>query len=101
MAGYYQPFHPAVFRLAGWAAGHFAAAGRPLGVCGEMAGVPAAAAVLVGLGVKRLSIGRQAVPRIKRMLAGLTMKQAQEWAEAVIRLPTAAEAERYLKSRLG
>ena len=101
VSAYYQSYHPAMFRLIGETAKHFTAAGKPLSVCGEMGGDPLAAAVLVGLGLRKLSMGFAAIAPVKQMLSRLSIAEAEEIARTVKALSTAAEVETYLKQKLG
>ena len=93
---YYQNFHPAMFRLIGEVANSFGKAGKPLSVCGEMGGDPLAAAALVGLGLRKLSMGLASVANVKAMLSRLSVPRACEIAATVKRLSTAAEVEEFL-----
>lgn len=97
---YYQSYHPALFRLIGYVVESFAKEGKPVSVCGEMGGDPLAAAVLVGLGMSKLSMGAASVARIKKLLSGLTMEKARELAETVRTLPTNGEVKAYLEQEL-
>jgi phosphotransferase system enzyme I (PtsI) len=99
-ARYYETYHPGMFRLIGNVVDQFNRAGKPIGVCGEMGGDPLAAPVLVGLGMRKLSMGLASVARIKRVLSTLTVAKAEELAGTVINLSTAQEVERYLKENL-
>ena len=101
VSGYYQSFHPALFRLIGNVAGHFNSAGKPLCVCGEMGGDPYAAAALVGLGLRKLSMGLSSVAQVKRMISRLPLMAFEEIARTVQELPTADEVENFLKQILG
>ena len=101
VSGYYQRYNPAVFRLIGTVADAFAKAGKPICVCGEMGGDPLAAAVLIGLGVGKLSMNVSSVAPVKKMLAGITKQDARGIADTVLELSTAAECERFLRGRLG
>jgi phosphotransferase system enzyme I (PtsI) len=94
---YYQSYHPGLFRLIGETVKAFAGAGKPLGICGELGGDPLAVPVLVGLGMRKLSMGAAALGRIKQTLAGFTLAQAEELARRVLRCATAAEVERQLE----
>lgn len=93
VGAYYQSFHPAVLRLIRYGADCFHSQGKEVCVCGEMAGDPFAAALLLGLGVDHLSMSLSAVPAVKRMVCGLTMSKARELAEAALKLPTAEEIQ--------
>jgi phosphotransferase system enzyme I (PtsI) len=97
---YYQSYHPALFRLIGYVAEQFRKAGKPLGVCGELAGDPLAAAVLIGLGIRRLSMGVSSVANIKKLISGLSIERAEKLAVLVKGLATAAEVEICLKTAL-
>ena len=57
-----DPLHPAVLRLIGLASEAARARDAWVGVCGELAGDPSAAALLLGLGVRELSMGRPRSP---------------------------------------
>ena len=78
----------------------FVKAGKPVGVCGEMGGDPLAAAVLLGLGMRRLSMGIASVAQIKKLINGLDMGHAEEIAQTVKNLSTAGEVEVYLRKAL-
>lgn len=99
IASYYQSYHPAMFRIIGMAASAFAQAGKPLSVCGEMGGNPPSALALVGLGVRKLSMGLAQVAQVKRLLAGLRLCEAEAAARQVQRFSTAAEAESFLREK--
>lgn len=100
VAEYYQSYHPALFRIIGLVAKEFLKSGKPLGVCGELAGDPLAAAVLIGLGVRKLSMSISSVASIKRLICGLSLDFAEKLAKDVQQLSTASEVENYLKKAL-
>lgn len=99
VASYYQPYHPALFRLIGHVVQTFNSVGKPICVCGEMGGDNLAASVLIGFGMRKLSMGFASVAKIKKMLAGLTIAEAEELAETAANLPTAADIEAYLREK--
>ncbi len=100
LVDYYQSYHPAMFRLIGYVVEQFKRFNKPVGVCGEMGGDPLAAVVLVGLGMRKLSMGLASVAPIKKLLSGLTIQKAEEIASTVKALPTADEVKAYLKAEL-
>jgi phosphoenolpyruvate-protein phosphotransferase len=57
-------------------------AGIPVAVCGQLAGDEEAIPVLVGLGVRELSVAPARVPAVKRLLSKLTLAQMQQAARA-------------------
>lgn len=100
VAPYYQTYHPALFRIIGYVVRTFNAAYKPICVCGEMGGDRLAAAVLVGFGMRKLSMGFASVAKIKKMLARLTISQAEELAANVVAMAEARAVEAYLKEKL-
>ncbi|MDR1108559.1 MAG: phosphoenolpyruvate--protein phosphotransferase [Spirochaetaceae bacterium] len=100
VAAYYQSYHPGMFRLIRQVVEAFNQAGKPVCVCGELGGDSLAVPVLVGMGMRKLSMGAASIARIKRLLSTLTLAQAEELAKTVVNLPTAAEVEGYLKKQL-
>src|SRR6185436_4169835 len=93
VSAHYQPLHPAVLRVI---AGIVRAAephGIPVSVCGEMASDPLHALVLLGLGVRELSMSPAAIPRVKAALRAVSEARAREVAAGCVRLSTAGEVE--------
>jgi phosphotransferase system enzyme I (PtsI) len=62
----YDPLHPAVLRLVGMAIHAAAKAGKPIAVCGEMAGEPSMTRLLLGLGLRNFSMHPAHVPEVKQ-----------------------------------
>jgi phosphotransferase system enzyme I (PtsI) len=89
----YHPLHPAILRMVRYVvdAGH--AAGVRVGMCGEMAGEPMFALVLLGLGLDELSMNSTAIPVVKSVLRGTTLEAAKSLAEAALSMATAQEIE--------
>lgn len=86
-----DPFHPAVLELIGRTARAANVAGRWTGVCGEFAADPRATALLVGLGVRELSMGAPSIPLVKQALRDLTIASAEALAEHALTLASGAE----------
>ncbi|HSD67560.1 MAG TPA: phosphoenolpyruvate--protein phosphotransferase [Vicinamibacteria bacterium] len=87
----YEPLHPAVLRTLRWIAETAEAHNRPLSVCGEMAGQPVEAVLLVGLGFRSLSMAPSAIPRVKEALRAVRAADARALAERCLALSTCAE----------
>jgi phosphoenolpyruvate-protein phosphotransferase len=89
--GYLQDaLHPAVLRaIAGIVAGADAA-GIPVAVCGELAGDPAGALVLVGLGVDELSADAGSLDEVRVALAAVTGEELAALARGALDAPDAA-----------
>jgi len=92
----YDPLHPAVLaqihRVVEGAAGHR----RAVGVCGEMAGDPVCAATLLALGVRRLSMGIEAIPRIKKLIREVRMDRLEELRPQLLDLDTGSEIRKMI-----
>jgi len=90
---------PAVLRLVQVTVEAAAARGRRVGVCGELAGDPAAAVLLVGLGVTELSMAPALIAEAKTALRGVDLTQARAAAQAALEASD-ADAARALAARL-
>lgn len=87
-----DPWQPAVLRLIGMVGAAGRAAGKPVGVCGEAAGDPALAPVLVGLGATSLSMTPLSLGRVAEALRDVTEDECRHAAQAVLQAATAEEA---------
>jgi phosphoenolpyruvate-protein phosphotransferase len=76
--------HPAVLRLIAGVVAGADEAGIPVAVCGELAGEPAGALVLVGLGVDELSADAGSLDRVRAALAGATRPQLADLAKRAL-----------------
>jgi phosphotransferase system enzyme I (PtsI) len=92
VASYQDPWHPAVLRLVKMLGDAGAAAGKPVGVCGEAAADPKLAVVLVGLGCTTLSMTPAALADVRAELATVTLDEARAKAAAALAATTAAGA---------
>jgi phosphoenolpyruvate-protein kinase (PTS system EI component) len=82
-------FHPAVLRLIGAAVEGAEPLGRRVAVCGELAGQPGAAALLVGLGVRELSVAVPLVAEVKEAVRQIDLAEARLLAQQALALPDA------------
>ena len=94
---YYQNYSPAMLRLLGYIFDAFESRGKSVSVCGEMAGNPKAAVVLVGLGAKKLSMSSTNMAGVKAMLAGVSLEEAKEMALQCKQMRTEEEIKTFLK----
>ncbi|GAA3117508.1 phosphoenolpyruvate--protein phosphotransferase [Planomonospora alba] len=100
LAALHDAWQPALLDLVGAAASGAAAHGRPCGVCGEAAGDPALACVLVGLGVTSLSMSAPALPAVRAALARHTREQCVLAARAARAASCPAGARRAARAHL-
>ncbi|PSP82467.1 phosphoenolpyruvate--protein phosphotransferase [Halobacteriales archaeon QS_1_68_17] len=96
LADYHDPRHPAVLRAIDRTvrAGH--EGGAWVGMCGEMAGDPDLAELLVGLGLDELSMSAVTIPEVKAAVAATDARQAETLAERALAAETLAEVEAVL-----
>lgn len=94
VAGMQDPWHPAVLRLVKLIGDAGAAAGKPVGVCGEAAADPALAVVLVGLGATSLSMSATAIADVRAELLTVTLDEAKARAARALAASSGAEARK-------
>ena len=87
----YEPLHPSLVRLIGDVAKAARAAGIPVTVCGEMAGEPMIAPVLIGLGIRELSMSAVSIPEVKQTIRQMTVADAEALVARVRNLPTTSD----------
>ena len=100
VAQYYQSYHPALLRLIRYVAEQFNQAGKPISVCGELGGDRFAMPVLLGFGIRRVSMGISAVARTKKIISRLELGDMKKMADRVCQMDTAGAVEAYLKDSL-
>jgi phosphotransferase system enzyme I (PtsI) len=97
---YYQSMSPAMFRMLGNVFSEFNQAGKPISVCGELAGDPVGALVMVGLGLRKLSMNASNIARVKRMLSNFSLTDMKDIAHAVKMQATQDEVIEYLEGKI-
>jgi phosphoenolpyruvate-protein phosphotransferase (PTS system enzyme I) len=97
----YEPLEPAVLRSIRHSIVAGRAAGRWIGVCGEMAGDPQTAVLLLGLEVDELSMSGYDLPRVKSAIRRVRFDAAQALAAEAMTLSSAGAVKSLLASRLG
>jgi len=99
VAGLSDALHPAVLTLIGRAAAAAAAAGRWTGVCGELAADPLAVPLLLGLGVRELSVGPGAVATVKEIVRATDLAAAAQLARQALDLASADAVRDLVRSQ--
>ncbi len=100
ITNYYQSSSPAMFRILGRIFKEYNKAGKPVSVCGELAGEPLAAIVLYGLGLRKFSMNASNIAHVKRTLSLFTQDETEEIAEKVMMLETQEDVNNYLKAEV-
>ncbi len=67
----FQPLHPAILRMIGHVADVAGEKGIDVNMCGEMAGDPLYIPIILGLGIKELSMNPQSIPLVKSVIRSL------------------------------
>ncbi len=84
VASLYDSLHPAVLQVLSHILTQATQSGLQVSLCGEMAGDPMGALLLVGLGYRNLSMNGRSVARIKYLLRNIDLADAQALAERVL-----------------
>jgi len=84
VAHLYDPAHPAVVRTLKSIIDGGHNAGIPVSVCGEIAGDPSFAALLVGMGASSLSLTASGLPEVKYLIRQIAQQDAQQLVTDVI-----------------
>ena len=96
----YEPLHPAVLRLLRSVVAAAHNEGIWVSMCGEMAGDPLYAMLLIGLGFDELSMAPTSVPLLKRIIRSVTYGQAADLGQRLYRCATAQEVEQFLRREM-
>lgn len=95
----YQPFNPSVLRLIKNVIDASHKEGKWTGMCGEVAGEPMAAPLLVGMGLDEFSMSASSVLKIRSLISKLDSNEMAELANKVVTEATSSdEAEALIKA---
>lgn len=101
VAHLYQPLHPSVLRLIQYILKSAENANIEVTICGEMGGDPLTALVLLGLGnIGSLSMDTHSIPKIKKMIRNISMKDARDISKQVLSLRSFKEINNYITEEL-
>ncbi|QQD22580.1 phosphoenolpyruvate--protein phosphotransferase [Oceanospirillaceae bacterium ASx5O] len=89
VADLYQAFHPAVLNALKQIADGAHAIGKPVSVCGELAGNPMGAVLLMAMGYDMLSMNATNLPKVKSVIRGVNMAWAKDLMQQVLTLESA------------
>jgi phosphotransferase system enzyme I (PtsI) len=98
VASLYQPLHPAILRMLRHVIRSAGEAGIDVGLCGEMGGDTRYAMLLVGMGLRRLSMSPRRIPEVKTWLRRMAAADLAELAERCAKLSTAGEVHQEVES---
>jgi phosphotransferase system enzyme I (PtsI) len=98
-APYYQPLHPAVLRLIRSVVLAAREGGRPLTICGEMAGDPLFTELLIGLGLRELSVAPGEMLAVKEAIRRVRIDRAEALATQALELGAVEEIASLLEQQ--
>lgn len=101
VAEYYQPFHPSVLRGLARISAAAQSAGKYLAICGEMAHDPTFLFFLVGIGIRNFSLDPRFLPDIQKVVDGLEVSTAENFARNLLGEATIAGVHRHLAAAAG
>lgn len=96
----YQEFHPAVIKTIRYIIIEAHRAGKPVSMCGEMAGDPVAILLLLGLGLDEFSMTPHVLPEIKKIIRSVSYSEAEEIARHVLEMKTEDDIKDFLRVNL-
>ena len=100
VADLYDSLHPSVLRAMVQIVEGARAYGRPVSVCGEMAGDPAAVILLVGMGMDSLSTSVSSLPRVKWVIRSITRERASALLAEVLNYEQPAAIRQRLNTEI-
>ncbi|MFV0477354.1 MAG: phosphoenolpyruvate--protein phosphotransferase [Parahaliea sp.] len=100
VAGAYDHLHPAVLRELARIANTARSYNIRLSLCGEMASDPAAVVVLLGLGIRTLSMSASKIPRIKWLLRSFSAADASLLAQQALNMDDATDIRELMQQAL-
>jgi phosphotransferase system enzyme I (PtsI) len=99
VASLYSPGDPAVLRLIDSVVRAARKHGTDVNVCGEMSGEPLYTMLLLGMGLRQLSVTPHNIPEIKKIVRSVTLDEATQVAQEALRMETARDVNNYLREQ--
>jgi phosphoenolpyruvate-protein phosphotransferase (PTS system enzyme I) len=100
VANLYSSADPSIFRMIRMVLSAAEKHDVAVSVCGQMSSDPIYTPLLVGMGLRELSVTPQAIPEVKQAVRSLTVPQAEEIAKRAQTLEVARDVENYLREEL-
>ena len=93
----YEPLHPAILRLIHQTVQAAHAAGKWVGMCGEMASDPEVTPILIGLELDELSVSPALVPKLKKNIRDLDYAACRALTQEVMKDPSRDNVQKLLR----
>lgn len=86
VSNYFNSFHIAVLKQISMVAQAAKSKKKPVSICGELAGHPAATELLIGMGINQLSVAPSILPELKSHILGISYKSASKLAKKILKM---------------
>lgn len=100
VANFYEPLHPAVMQAIKMIADSAARNKKEVVLCGELAGDTLFTMILMGLGVRKLSMNPTAIPGVRKVVRSVPLAKCVEIARDILKIPCMHESKKYLKENV-
>ena len=100
VADLYHTMHPAVLMALQNVVDAAKEADIPVSLCGELAGDPAGALLLMGMGYDSLSMNAASLPKVKSVIRNFSLSQAQEMLQQALQQPGADGVQQVIRDNL-
>jgi phosphotransferase system enzyme I (PtsI) len=97
IARLFNDMHPAVLRLMQMTIKNANKFNKEVSICGELASNPEAISILLGLGLRKLSMNPFLIPKIKKIIRSLSVSECENFVEEILILPSAKEVIKQTK----
>ncbi len=96
----YNHTDPAVLRLMSYTIQEANRKGVPVSLCGQMASHPLYTMLLIGLGLRKLSVTASAIPEVKKVCRSVTLEQCEHVARRALEMENARNIHAFLREQL-
>lgn len=100
VASLYRAGDPSILRLVRMVVDAARSRGIPVTVCGQMSSDPKFIPLLIGLGLRHLSVTPAAIPEVKSIIGKLSLQKAEEIAAHALSLDVARDVENFLRGEI-
>jgi phosphotransferase system enzyme I (PtsI) len=97
IARLFNDMHPAVLRLMQTTIKNATNLKKEVSICGELAGNPEAIAILLGMGLRKLSMSPYLIPKIKKIIRSFSISECESFVQDILLLSSAHEVMEHTK----
>lgn len=100
VADLFSSFDPGVLQLIQMTVAGAATTGIDVSICGEMASDPSFVMLLLGMGIRALSLSPSMISEVRQTIRGVSIVQCQDFVKEVFRMDNAEDIQMYLQQHL-